>query len=438
MTAMQIVLTPERFDEGPALERVAFGKLEITAAGQLLTAAIRVDNDGRHYDSGPYISGYHLAEWLAWNWWRLRWEPRVPYRKPSIDWDMAHCLPAAGEGYRWPAITIWSDGLRCSLTSAASDRSDTPFFYYLGALEGRPLTVPAMDFETAVDQFVAVVLQRLRDENFADTNLQTTWHDLCLERGDPEIGRFRRIEALMGFDPDEVAEERITELLKDGQALGENALDELATGAAGNMLSAGQITDATASVGFDMNTGDALRLDCPLETQWGRTAAWGIGVAAANAVREQAGLSDRPVTDSRLSELAGVSGKVLKSDQCTDSLSWVFHPTQNTPRIALRQWRKTGRRFDVARLIGDRLFSESTFTSVEPLSPATRSYSYRQQAQRAFAAELLSPWVIVRDMLNNDYSEENQEQVAEHFTVSPLTINTHLMNHEGYNRALYE
>ena len=85
----------------------------------------------------------------------------------------------------------------------------------------------------------------------------------------------------------------------------------------------------------------------------------------------------------------------------------------------------------MARLIGDRLFCENSFTHAEPLSPATRSYSYRQKAQRAFAAELLSPWDVVRVMLEDDSSPENQEQVGEHFSVSPLTISTLLVNNEG-------
>ena len=96
-----------------------------------------------------------------------------------------------------------------------------------------------------------------------------------------------------------------------------------------------------------------------------------------------------------------------------------------------RSPRHTSRRFDLARLIGDRLFSESDLTIGEPLTPATRSYSYRQKAQRAFAAELLSPWETVKAMLNNDYSQENQEQIADHFAVSQMTINTLVANHEG-------
>jgi hypothetical protein len=429
-TNLQIGLTPELLDEGPDYERAAFGRLEIVAGDQMLAALVDAYDGRRNYQPGPYVSGYHFAEWLVWNWWRLRWEPRSSVDKPSsFEWDMAHRMADIGEGYLWPNITISCDGFQCDLISGRSHEQDTPLFSYIGA---PPITVPAMELENAVDQFVDLVLQRLADAGIAMTNLQTLWNDLSTERNDREVARFRRIEALMGFEPDETDEALIESWIKDVQPLGENALDELATGAADSMLSAQHITDTTALVGFDINTNDALRLDHPLGMQWGQTAAWRVGVAAANAVRQQAGLSDQLVSDSRLAELAGVSNKVLKSDQCTNTLSWVFHTTQNSPRIALRQWRKTGRRFDVARLIGDWLFSESAFTSAEPLSPATRSYSYRQKAQRAFAAELLSPWETVRDMLGDDYSSENQEHVAEHFAVSPLTISTLLVNNEGY------
>ena len=433
MTTMQMSLRADRFDEAQDYERTAFGQLEIKAAGQLLTTLIRTEDGVSKYDLGPYVSGYHLAEWLVWNWWRLRWEPRQPNRKPPFDWDMTHRMTAVGQGYRWPNITISSDGFHSILTAERTDETDTPFLFYLGAYDDRPITVPATDFEAAVDQFIDTVLQLMSDANVSGTNLQTLWNDLGKERSDPELARFRRIEALLGFDPDEVDEHLIYSRLEDAQLLGDSALEELATGAGNNMLSAQQITDATASAGFDMNSTDALRLDHPLGIRWGQIAAWRTGVAAANAVRQQAGLANGPITDRRLAELAGISSNVIASEQCTNSLSWVFRHPQGAPRVALRPRRQTSRRFDVARLVGDQLFSEGIFNSTERLSPATRSYSYRQKAQRTFAAELLSPWETVRDMLSDDYSPENQEQIAEYFTVSPFTINTLVANNVGSN-----
>ena len=423
-----ITLTPALLDEGPDYEKSAFGLLEIRAAGRALTAAVSDDFNGSRYAGGPYVSGYHLAEWLVWNWWRLRWEPRLPTdRTPPLDWDLSHRMSDIGAGYLWPNVTISCDGFQCDLLSERSDETDTPSFYYLGA---PMVTVSASAFEQVVDQFTTFILDRLQSDGIADSNLHTLWNDLTAERNDPELTRFRRVEALLGFDPDEIDESRIENLLNDADLLGENALRELATGAANDIVSAAQIIDATAEVGFDVNSRDALRLNYPLGMQWGQTAAWRIGVAAAKAVRQQSGLSEQPVSDHRLADMAGTSVSSITSLQCTNKSSWIFRPAQGSTRVALRQWRKTGRRFDMARLIGDMLFSEERFTLFEPCAPATRSYSYRQKAQRAFAAELLSPWETVHAMLGNDHSPENQERVAEYFEVSPLTIGTLLINNE--------
>ena len=431
MSELQIDLTPEFLNEGTDYERAAFGLLEIKAGGQLLTAAIDVNDNGRHYSSGPYVSGYHLAEWLVWNWWRLRWEPQFPSSSPSYDWDMTHCMPAIGEGYFWPNITISSDGFQCDLTSERSNPSDSPLFYYIGAPQ---ITISASDFESAVDRFAMLILERLSSDGVRDTNLHTLWDDLNSERNDPEVARFRRVEALLGFDPDETEEKNIKRWLRDKDVLGESALEELAAATVHHMVSASQISDATGSFGFDVNIDDAFRLHSPFSEHWGQPAAWIIGVAAADAVRQQSGLSDQPINNQNLAELAGVSATSLTSEQCTNSLSWVLRQSSRRCRVVFRSPRETNRRFDLARLIGDRLFSESDFTVGDPLTPATRSYSYRQKAQRAFAAELLSPWEPVKAMLDNDYSQENQEQVADHFAVSQMTINTLVANHEGIGR----
>jgi hypothetical protein len=99
-------------------------------------------------------------------------------------------------------------------------------------------------------------------------------------------------------------------------------------------------------------------------------------------------------------------------------------------RIVLRSAWPSGRRFELARLLGDRI--------VRPfggsLHPATRAYTYRQKVQRSFAAELLSPFEAVDGMLAGDYSAEAQQDVAEHFGVSDLTIRTLLVAHRRMGR----
>jgi Zn-dependent peptidase ImmA (M78 family) len=70
----------------------------------------------------------------------------------------------------------------------------------------------------------------------------------------------------------------------------------------------------------------------------------------------------------------------------------------------------------------------------EKLFPATRADTYRQKLQRSFAAELLSPFAALEDLLGGDYSSEKQLDAAEHFKVSERTIATLLVNHGRIDR----
>lgn len=431
-SGLRINLTSGALDDSPDYEQAAFGLLEIRADGRLLTGLVEGDGDISSHRRGPYVSGYHLAEWLTWNWWRLRWEPcpRVGV-SPPLDWDLAHRMSDIGAGYVWPNITISCDGFQCELQSERSNETNGRPFAYIGAPTS---IIPATGLEKGVDRFVDWVLRQLADAGLSGTNLQKLWDDLTVERNDPELSRFRRIEALLGFDPDEGDAEGIEKWLQDAAILGESSLAELATGSTNSMFSAREIAETTEAVGFPLNADDAFRLKVPVNMQWGQTAAWRIGAAAANAVRQQLGLAAEPVGDAFLAEMVGVSQAAIASEVRTNSLSWAYQPTPHSARIALRGKWKTSRRFDLARLLGDRLFGESFLPGVEPFAPATRAYSYRQKAQRRFAAELLSPWETVREMLAEDYSEENREYVAEHFDVSERVISTLLANNEAYNR----
>ena len=100
-------------------------------------------------------------------------------------------------------------------------------------------------------------------------------------------------------------------------------------------------------------------------------------------------------------------------------------------QMALRSKWVTGRRFDLARLLAERLLSPD---GMEPLRAVTRSYTYRHKAQRAFAAEFLAPIEAVDAFLGGDYSEDRQSEAAEHFQVSAYTIRSLLVNNNRLGR----
>jgi len=438
---VKMSLSTEVLDSGSAEERAAFGLFLMTANERLLTEG--VDTANQKLSHGPYVSGYPLAEWLAWNWWRLRWEfGRPAAEDDACRWDFAHRLSTIGDGYIWPDITIFSDGLQCFLVSAPSRSPESLLFRYLGASR-QPEVVPAKNLEAAIDGFVEDILTRLEDRKLSDTNLHRLWKDLAMERATPELARFRRLEAQLGCDPDEADERVIRRHLDDAGTLGEDAMGELAADRAihgfgpDGVMSAETIADIAMRSGFDVDPIDAIVLDDVADVpRMGETeAAWRVGVRAARAVREKEHLNGGPISSARLAEFAGTTvGAISETNRCSERISFLLGRESGNTRLSLRSKWETGRRFDLARLIGDRLLRRWTPHSAERLSPATRAHSYRQKMQRAFAAELLSPFALVDDMLSGDYSEESQNAVAEYFNVSPMTISVQLVNHRRIDR----
>jgi hypothetical protein len=423
---LEIALAPEVLDEGSPEEQAAFGLFTIRARHGSLTEGFDFFLNG--YRPGPLVSGYHAAEWFAWNWWRLRWEPRLASR----NWPFAHEMTTIGEGYLWPNITIFSDGLRTALISLRSRRPDAKPFRYVGAL---PLVVASTTFEAALDAFIPRVVGRLRDQKVGKTNLDQVWSDVLAERSEPEISKRRRLEALLGQDPGEADGDTIGGLLADATRFGEGAVEEVAAEAARGVavLTADRLVEIAQDRGYDARPRDAVRLRPEHRVLKGADIpAWRVGADTARALREQEGLGVTPIDNTVLARLAGTQEVTISQPDTGDSpISFEISRNSQMTRIVLRSKWVAGRRFDLARLIGDRIISPAG-----ALYPATRAYTYRQKAQRSFAAEFLSPFEKVDEMLGGDYSEERQQDIAEYFEVSPMTINTLLKNHGRIEREV--
>lgn len=417
----KIIADWETLNEGSIEERSCFAAIGIEANGIWLTEGR--DALANRLRQAPLLSAYHLAEWFAWNWWRLRWEPRAS----NEDWQLAHRISSIGSGYIWPNITIFSDGERTALISKATrERTETPFRYICDA----GAIVSSTDFEAEVDDFVGQVLERLDALDVRSTNLSRLWADVNIERSDPELSQIRKFEALMGKQPDELGDEVISVLAEDAAQFGASAVDEIAAdhghGSAGEILSASDLFAVASAIGFDVQHSSMVRLADPLDMQCrSQIAAWRLGASVAKILREQERSGDLPISDDRLADLFAVSKSAVNAHNATDPrVSFLVNSDSQEGRVVLRSKWKTGRRFELARLLGDKLMN-----SEGRLFPATRAYTYRQKAQRAFAAELLSPFTVVLGMLQGDYSQEKQLDVAEYFGVSEITIRTQLVNH---------
>jgi hypothetical protein len=414
----------EQLAEGEPEERACFARIGIRYDRTWLTDAH--DTYVNRIRNAPLLSAYHLAEWLAWHWWRLRWEPRTR----SDKWAFAHKLSTIGEGYIWPNITIFTDGARTALLAKPTNqRLNTPFRY----INDLVAIVPAREFENAVDQFIEQVRGQLREEAIASTNLDLIWDDVRKERAEVQKTRYRKIEALLGCDPDEPNEEVVNRVLADGAAVGESGMEEVAADAdQGGTPSTVESLEAIAKDrGFDASPGDAVRM--PIGTSLpsrDETPAWKLGADLAGILRAQEHLDGDCVSNQKLAELAGVDVDAVKKCITGGAMSFALDCGPESGRVVLRSKWPTGRRFELARLLADRLANPSE----DRLYPATRAYTYRQKMQRSFAAEFLSPFDAVDRILAGDYSMESQCEVAKHFQVSDLTIRTLLVNHRRLDR----
>ena len=422
-----IVADWEALDEGGAEERSCFAALGIKASGVWLTEGR--DALANRLRRAPHLSAYHLAEWFAWNWWRLRWEPRAP----SDDWEFAHKIVNIGGGYIWPNITIFSDGERTALVAQATkERTDTPFRY----ITDFAAIVSSVDFEVEVDNFLGQVLERLDGDGINGSNLSRLWTDVSAERNNPKLARIRKLEALMGKQPDELSDETAIALVDDSNRFGESAVNELAAdlgrGQVSSVRSASELFAIASSHGFSARPADGVRLAGQPggDAHRSQTAAWLLGASVAKSLRDQQRFGDAKIGNNQLTELIAVDRRAVEAQETTGlGISFLVNGENNEGRVGLRSKWESGRRFELARLLGDELMYASG-----KLFPATRAYTYRQKAQRSFAAELLSPFAALSNMLQGDFSQEKQLDVAEYFGVSEITIRTQLMNHRLLER----
>ena len=393
------------------------------------------DSWGQTVRNQMRVSAHTLATWFASNWWRLRWEPETPGSRRDVDWRMSHCMAAAGAGYVWPNVIFASDGDSLAVASRPG-RKAVAFepVRYLNRIDGR---ISAEEFERSVDQFLEGVLSRLYSMNVPGDDLLELWTEVMRERQDPKLTQWRKLEALCGYDPDE-APAAIIELLRDDNAgLGGEALEEVA--AVGRhatakllkpILSLAKAVAAPRAGGF--------RGSMPTLTNKPRTVAgerpWQAATKLAQFARRQWGLEKKPIKDKALADLLGMKASVFAEQVKSAALPLALRAgTSDSFDIYFNSSWATSRRFACSRLIGDHLY----FRNQGRLIPATDAKTSRQQFQRAFAQELLCPFDALLEKIQTEQpNEEDISEAAAYFEVSPLMVETTLVNKGELDREV--
>ncbi len=405
---------------GSPVERSTLAELTIMARGYLATEVD--DVRARTVRPDIRVSAHTLAGWFAANWWRLRWEPE----RNSLSWRLSHEMGTCGEGYLWPDLTFSSDGDNIFLHARASSPLSGEPIRYLNSFD---VSVPATDFERGVDNFLDAVIGRLTSTVETD-GLIDLWEEVREERRDPEIAAWRKLEAMMGCDPDEAPGALMAALREEGQKYGMAAVEEIAADSGQDVLrDIRNLCDGPRKEAALMTVPDPGKLRTGLEdVRNDGLLPWERAGLAARLARETWSLGPGPVENHRLADLfSAPRGFLEQGPGLVGPMNAGFrNGTRDTLSVFIRTPIPSNRRFALLRLVADHLWGPPEDT----LLPATRhSRTQRQKFQRAFAQEFLCPYSELMEYFGSgEATDDAMEDAARHFDVSPLVVKTVLVN----------
>jgi hypothetical protein len=287
--------------------------------------------------------------------------------------------------------------------------------------------VPASEFEQAVDAFINLVLGRLNEK---ETELAALWREVLRERADAEQMKARKIEARLGFDPDEAPASLVRDFLELAGHAGQDAADEIAPICTGDSpaQSLQQIITLASAPGIPG------RIELPLRSESSDQSLppWLRAKSLARSARKALGLNGMPLSDESLCQLLQISTEDLRSQPTNRANLGLAVRTDDEMGFKFNFHRKHlfSRRFEAARFIGDCVSASDKWL------PLTDARTARQKMQRAFAAEFLCPIDALRKFLNDEFTPEAFEDASDYFRISEMAITSHLANNHLIPRTL--
>ena len=340
---------------------------------------------------------------------------------------MAHELPAAGYGFLWPKLTFESDGESVVVLSEPTDSTSRDPVRYL---ERFAFSLKLPIFEAAVSDFINLVVARLRAVGIKESELHHIWREATEERDDQETSLFRRLEAGLGFDPDEAPQRLLETLRAISKDAGEAATFEIVP-ALSKTASELLVLNLQELAGSEGLAGE-VEPPPPLlalvgDATYQKYPVWERGWLLARGARSVWGLHLEPLSNITFSDI--LNADISKPsygihDKLPLGLAVRNRPGSARLNFHFRRTNSTGRRFEAARLLADHLLAPSK----DRWLPETDAKTARQKIQRAFAAEFLCPIDGLKNFLNDDFSNDAIEDAGRHFDVSPLLVRSHLAN----------
>lgn len=414
-----------------------WARLSLHVGDLCVSEAIDVRSDSRR--TGIHGSLFPLAEWLVEHWWHLLCEPSprapVPGGRAALplmrSWVQRHNLLAARDGGALPDLTIVRDGDDVLLQCESDPVSRAPTRLRFVGQGGR--RVPVAEFERSARCFIEAVLARLEERHADNEDVERVaeaWGAIC--SADSAEAALCRSLAVMGvdpYDPGEANDALIEAVERCLRVLPDELRADLFEGSDPRSLvhnlewvERGRIglRGAVHSAGFP--TIDPVTAPTPHE----------IGYLTARRVRsELLGLAhDLPLPDlrsalvDRLGWARGCS-RLAVAGTHLDGMVGLDDASSALVLVTADSRSERAERFRLARAaffpVSRRLCTNARLL--------TKSVTPAQRAARAFAAELLAPAAALASRVSGRFSDEDVEELAAEFLVSPQVILHQVENH---------
>ena len=402
-----------------------FASLRVDVRGEPLTYVI--DNRAQTTRDSIFVPLYPVAEWLATNWWFIKHESENPKKRTDPAFSRRHSWGTATDGYALPDLTIATSGSRTHLTWRRRSAS----WPKVDFLSDGHATVDRAQFMQDCADFIDKVTRRLVAQGIESTFLQDEW--TAIQTADEEESGFCSLSAGLGWDPydlDEAMRGHIVALADQLGPLSAEAVHAIDVSAPLNDCSA--ILDAIEDA-----RPNELRLPSglPFMTHGGfiEKTPWSVGYNLARRARSELGLDGQPVRNTeQLAEALGQSvetlqrviGPVAPLERLALVDGVVTRGAEGGAAFGLKTKGQIGQRFLFCRALGEAISGHGD-------ALVTRGNTERQQYNRAFAAEFLAPSTSLGTKISSPVVDEEQvDDLAEEFGVSPLVISHQIENHQ--------
>lgn len=393
--------------EDPA-EAATFAEVALSVEGEAL-AQLEDPDTGTQY-AGAFLPALPLALGLAQRWWRLLYEPE---KRSERRVEARHRLDVLCPGYVFPPLALWSGG---DVVMARLLTPDLRFQRqrFVTPERAEPWCLPRQAVEESLAGFVAAVLSRLPASSGEE--LLEVWQRVTASRADPEEAAWCMAAGRLGFDPYDAATPDLESLAGSlsGELFAELSeaatLDEIPAArvwieSRQRQLSAAPRIDIGGLGEFPSSEPD----DHPAHQ----------GYNAALKLRQALG---RKHPREVLAELT--DDRTFESDAGPRAVQGIAHRHNGKMSTVIRAKDEEQYRF--------RLF-HGVFLAWEGRSGEDRLISTaktrRQQAARAFAAEMLAPAELLSDRTGSQRPTISQlESWALDFGTTPHVVQEQLWN----------